>query len=53
MKMVLRPTSDSNINVELWMPTVNWNGPAGIGEPPVAERSAGAARRRLVRLIAV
>src|SRR3989442_13999765 len=24
--MVLRPTSDSHINVELWMPTDNWNG---------------------------
>src|SRR5688572_32678846 len=26
VKMVLRPTPDSNINVELWMPTANWNG---------------------------
>ena len=26
MKMVLKPTSDSNINAELWMPTANWNG---------------------------
>ena len=24
--MVLRPTVDSNINVELWLPTENWNG---------------------------
>jgi feruloyl esterase len=24
--MVLKPTSDSNINVELWMPAENWNG---------------------------
>lgn len=24
--MVLRPTPDSNINVELWLPEVNWNG---------------------------
>jgi feruloyl esterase len=24
--MVLKPTSDSNINVELWLPTENWNG---------------------------
>jgi feruloyl esterase len=24
--MVLRPSSDSNINSELWMPTENWNG---------------------------
>lgn len=24
--MVLSPTSDSNINVELWMPVENWNG---------------------------
>ena len=24
--MVLKPSSDSNINVELWMPTDNWNG---------------------------
>src|ERR1700730_6581325 len=24
--MVLKPTSDSNINAELWMPTDNWNG---------------------------
>lgn len=24
--MVLRPTSDSHINVELWMPTTDWNG---------------------------
>jgi feruloyl esterase len=24
--MVLTPTSDSNINVELWMPAQNWNG---------------------------
>jgi feruloyl esterase len=24
--MVLTPTSDSNINVELWLPTENWNG---------------------------
>lgn len=26
VKMVLRPTSDSNINVELWLPAENWNG---------------------------
>jgi feruloyl esterase len=26
VKMVLKPSSDSNINVELWMPTANWNG---------------------------
>lgn len=26
VKMVLRPTSDSNINVELWLPNENWNG---------------------------
>lgn len=26
VKMVLKPTADSNINVELWMPTDNWNG---------------------------
>ena len=26
VKMVLRPTSDSNINVELWLPVKNWNG---------------------------
>ena len=26
VKMVLKPTPDSNINAELWMPTVNWNG---------------------------
>jgi feruloyl esterase len=24
--MVLKPTSDSNINVELWLPANNWNG---------------------------
>src|SRR5689334_1635688 len=24
--MVLKPSPDSNINVELWMPTDNWNG---------------------------
>jgi len=24
--MVLKPTSDSNINVELWLPLENWNG---------------------------
>jgi feruloyl esterase len=24
--MVLKPTPDSNINVELWLPTQNWNG---------------------------
>lgn len=24
--MVLKPTADSNINVELWLPTENWNG---------------------------
>src|SRR6185503_20741108 len=24
--MVLKPTADSNINVELWLPTQNWNG---------------------------
>jgi feruloyl esterase len=24
--MVLKPSSDSHINVELWMPTQNWNG---------------------------
>jgi len=24
--MVLRPTPDSNVNVELWLPTENWNG---------------------------
>lgn len=26
VKMVLTPTSDSNINVELWLPLENWNG---------------------------
>jgi feruloyl esterase len=26
VKMVLKPTPDSNVNVELWMPTANWNG---------------------------
>jgi len=26
VEMVLTPTSDSNINVELWLPTQNWNG---------------------------
>ena len=26
VKMVLKPTPDSNINVELWMPMANWNG---------------------------
>src|SRR5262245_25605197 len=26
VKMVLKPTADSNINVELWMPMANWNG---------------------------
>ena len=26
VKLVLTPTSDSHINVELWMPTRNWNG---------------------------
>jgi len=26
VKMVLKPTPDSNINVELWLPTENWNG---------------------------
>jgi feruloyl esterase len=24
--MLLKPTADSNINVELWLPTANWNG---------------------------
>ena len=24
--MVLKPSSDSNINVEMWLPTQNWNG---------------------------
>src|SRR5438128_10861649 len=24
--MVLKPSADSNINVDLWMPTDNWNG---------------------------
>lgn len=24
--LVLKPTADSNINVELWLPTENWNG---------------------------
>src|SRR6185295_14487805 len=24
--MVLKPTADSNINVELWLPVQNWNG---------------------------
>src|SRR4051812_46407938 len=24
--MVLKPSPDSNINVDLWMPTDNWNG---------------------------
>ncbi len=24
--LVLKPTSDSNINAEIWMPTENWNG---------------------------
>src|SRR5262245_43517221 len=32
---------------------VSRNGPDGSGEPPVAERSAGAARSRRARLIAV
>jgi feruloyl esterase len=26
VKLVLRPTDDSNINVELWLPTEAWNG---------------------------
>jgi feruloyl esterase len=26
VKLVLKPTSDSNINSELWLPTDNWNG---------------------------
>jgi len=26
LTMVLKPTPDSNINVELWLPTENWNG---------------------------
>jgi len=26
VKLVLTPTNDSNINVELWLPTDNWNG---------------------------
>jgi feruloyl esterase len=26
VRMVLRPSSDSNINVELWLPTSTWNG---------------------------
>jgi feruloyl esterase len=26
VKMVLRPSSDSHINVELWMPATTWNG---------------------------
>ena len=26
VKMVLTPTADSNINVELWLPAENWNG---------------------------
>ena len=26
LTMVLKPTPDSNINVELWLPTQNWNG---------------------------
>jgi feruloyl esterase len=26
VRMVLTPTADSNINVELWLPTENWNG---------------------------
>ena len=26
VKMVLKPSSDSNINAELWLPTDNWNG---------------------------
>src|SRR5688572_15670850 len=26
VKMVLRPSSDSNINAELWLPTTTWNG---------------------------
>ena len=26
VKMVLKPTSDSLINMEIWLPTQNWNG---------------------------
>jgi feruloyl esterase len=26
VKMVLRPSSDSNINAEIWMPSTGWNG---------------------------
>src|SRR5687767_920261 len=26
VKMVLKPSSDSNINAELWLPTTTWNG---------------------------
>ena len=26
VKMVLKPSSDSNINAELWLPTADWNG---------------------------
>ena len=26
VRLVLKPTSDSNINAELWLPAANWNG---------------------------
>src|SRR5262245_37429259 len=26
VRLVLKPTADSNINAELWMPAANWNG---------------------------
>ena len=26
MKLVLKPSSDSHINAELWMPAADWNG---------------------------
>jgi feruloyl esterase len=26
VKLVLKPSSDSNINAEIWLPTANWNG---------------------------
>src|ERR1700730_18474205 len=49
--MVLKPTSDSNINAELWMPTDNWNGKllvvgnGGVaGSIPGGGDTAGAAR---------
>ena len=54
VKMVLKPTPDSNINVELWMPMANWNGRfLAVGNGGFAGSIQVTSRRRSTRRRAI